>query len=149
LDPETLFLALAGDDWPSVRAGRLEACSECHRCVEVCPSHIRLLDWFRWGKSGLREQARAEAARARFLARNARLARERDERAAATRELRAARPAAPPAQAISREDVLAAIARGRSRRERTAASAVPSDVPRDTPGSGSDASQPPPRGTRS
>ena len=136
LDPETLFLALAGDDWPSVRAGRLETCSECNRCTGVCPSHIPLLDWFRWGKSELREQARADAARARFLARNARLARERDELEAARHEGRTARPAALPAQAISRKDVLAAIARGRSRRGRASAAPVPLDAPRHKPGSG-------------
>lgn len=117
LDPETLFLALADDDWPAARSGRLEACSECNRCVEVCPSHIPLLDWFRWGKSELHERARVEKALARFLARNARLARGRAERAAARREERPAESTVLPAQTISHEDVLAAIARGRAKRK--------------------------------
>ena len=114
LNPEALFFALARDDFPSARAARLDACSECHRCVEVCPSHIPLLDWFRWGKSELHERARAEDARKRFEARNARLAREREARAARRRETPS--PTALPAQTISHAEVLAAIARGRAKR---------------------------------
>ena len=113
LDPEALFLALVKDDFGAGQGARLDACSECNRCVEVCPSHIPLLDWFRWEKSKLRERERAADARKRFLARNARLARER--------ELRAMRrgtpsPTALPMQTISRSEVLAAIARGKARR---------------------------------
>jgi len=111
LNPEALFFALAGDDFASAREARLDACSECSLCVEVCPSHIPLLDWFRWGKSELRERARANEARKRFEARNARLARER---AARRREIPS--PVALPAQTISHAEVLAAIARGRAKR---------------------------------
>ena len=118
LDPETLFFALVRDDFASARGQRLDACSECNRCVEMCPSHIPLLDWFRWGKAGLQERAHADALRARFQARNARLARERAERAAARREARPATPATLPAQTISHAEVLAAIARGRAKRKR-------------------------------
>ena len=115
LDPEALFFALAQDDLAAAHAARLDACSECHRCVEVCPSHIPLLDWFRWGKSELHERAHADAARKRYLTRNARLARERAGRAAKRREIPS--PAALPAQTISHADVLAAIARGRAKRK--------------------------------
>jgi len=114
LNPEALFFALAQDDFAEARVARLDACSECNRCVEVCPSHIPLPDWFRWGKAELRERARAAAARERFVARNARLARERAERAARRREIPS--PAALPAQTISHAEVLAAIARGRAKR---------------------------------
>ncbi|MGH8144984.1 MAG: hypothetical protein ACREPY_01510 [Rhodanobacteraceae bacterium] len=113
LNPEALFFALVGDDWPKARSGRLAACSECNRCTEVCPSHIPLLDWLRWGKSELGVQAQADAARARFLARNVRLDREREERAA--RRLEKSSPATLPTQSISRGEVLAAIARGRAK----------------------------------
>ena len=111
LDPEALFFALVQDDFAAARTARLDACSECNRCVELCPSHIPLLDWFRWGKAELRERARAEQARTRYLARNARLA-----RAARRREVPS--PTALPAQTISHAEVLAAIARGRARRGR-------------------------------
>jgi electron transport complex protein RnfC len=109
-----LFFALADDEFDKARAARLDACTECKHCVEVCPSHIPLLDWFRWGKSEVHRHARAAAARRRFLARNARLARERESRAARRREVPTS--AALPVQTISRSEVLAAIARGRARR---------------------------------
>jgi electron transport complex protein RnfC len=114
LDPEALFFALVQDDFAAARTARLDACSECNRCVEVCPSRIPLLDWFRWGKSELHERAKADDVRKRFQARNARLVRERAERAARRREIPSA--TALSAQRISRAEVLAAIARGRARR---------------------------------
>jgi electron transport complex protein RnfC len=112
LDPDALFLALVKDDFGMAQGERLDACSECNRCAEVCPSHIPLPDWFRWGKSELRERMRAEDARQRYLARNTRLTRER--------ELRGTPRGTPlsvalPAQTISRSEVLAAIARGKAR----------------------------------
>jgi electron transport complex protein RnfC len=114
LDPEALFFALVQDDFAAARTARLDACSKCNRCVEVCPSRIPLLDWFRWGKSELHERAKADDVRKRFQARNARLVRERAERAARRREIPSA--TALSAQRISRAEVLAAIARGRARR---------------------------------
>jgi electron transport complex protein RnfC len=114
LNPEALFFALVRDDFASARAARLEACSECNRCTEVCPSRIPLLDWFRWGKSELHECTRAEDARKRYMARNARLAREREARAARRREIPSATSL--PTQTISHAEVLAAIARGKARR---------------------------------
>ena len=114
LNPDALFAALVRDDFAGASAQRLDACSECNRCVEACPSHIPLLDWFRWGKSELRARADTDALRERFLARNARLARERAERAARRRD--AASPVALPVRTISHADVLAAIARGRKKR---------------------------------
>ena len=116
LDPKSLFFALTDDDFDTARGARLDACTECNRCAEVCPSHIPLLDWFRWGKSAFLERAQAGAARKRFLARNARLARERAIRAARRREVPTS--TALPAQTISRSEVLAAIARGKARREK-------------------------------
>jgi electron transport complex protein RnfC len=114
LNPEALFFALARDDLGAARAARLDACSECNRCVEVCPSHIPLLDWFRWGKSALAGRARADETRKRFEARNTRLARERAERAARRRGTPST--TALPAQTISHAEVLAAISRGRARK---------------------------------
>jgi len=114
LDPEVLFFALVRDDFAAACAARLAACTECNRCVQVCPSHISLVDWFRWGKAELRRREQADDSRARFLARNARLARERRMRAARRREVPS--PTALPVQTISRSEVLAAIARGRAKK---------------------------------
>ena len=116
LNPEALFFALVGDEWGMAHHHGLKACTECNHCVEACSSHIPLVDWFRWGKAELREHARADAARARFLARNVRLAREREARAAQRRDPPA--HASLPTQTISRTEVLAAIARGRAKKER-------------------------------
>lgn len=114
LNPEALFFALVHADAAAARTSRLDACSECNRCVEVCPSHIPLLDWFRWGKAELRARADADALRQRYLARNRRLERERAERA--TRRRDAASTVPLPVQTISHSEVLAAIARGRKKR---------------------------------
>ncbi|MGH8034345.1 MAG: electron transport complex subunit RsxC, partial [Lysobacterales bacterium] len=55
----------------------LNECVECGCCDLVCPSHIPLAEQFRFGKSAARglaaERSRAEAARERFEAREARL----------------------------------------------------------------------------
>jgi electron transport complex protein RnfC len=55
-------------------------------CDVVCPSHIPLVDWFRYGKSTLRvqdrEHALSERARLRHQERDARMRAEREERAA-------------------------------------------------------------------
>jgi electron transport complex protein RnfC len=63
----------------------LSACIECGCCDYVCPSHIPLVDWFRFGKGELRKRAReneaAELARKRFEEREARLIRIKQERA--------------------------------------------------------------------
>lgn len=134
LDPEALFFALVREDMRRARELKLDACSECNRCVEVCPSHIPLLDWFRWGKAEATARDDAATLRGRFDARNARLARERAERAAARHVTPAASAAALPTQSISHTDVLAAIARGRAKvratipdRRSTGAQATPGD----------------------
>jgi len=55
----------------------LGECIECGCCDYVCPSHIPLVEWFRFGKSEhhmlVMERARSDLARDRFLAREARL----------------------------------------------------------------------------
>lgn len=117
LNPETLFFALVDEDWAKAQRHALDACTECNRCVEVCSSHIPLLDWFRWGKAELATQHRADLARTRFETRNARLAREREDRALRRANARDPVSAALATRTISKQDVLAAIARGRARRK--------------------------------
>ena len=64
----------------------LDRCIECGCCDVVCPSHLPLTQYFRWGKSQLHKQfiehERAEHARQRFEARNVRLEKQKAERQA-------------------------------------------------------------------
>ena len=145
LDPQTLFFALVGEDWNGAWQARLPACTECGRCEEVCPSHIPLLDWLRWGKTELHRQQllreRADTARVRYQARNARLARERgereDERALRMQNANSTDAThQTPAPTISKDEVMAAIARGRARREaleRAKRATTPRHVDKDVP----------------
>ena len=116
LDPEALFFALTDDAFGQAYRLQLSACTLCAACDAVCPSHIPLSTWLRWGQSEQAAREHAAAARARFEARTGRLAREQAERAARRRERLPATPAALPTQTISHAEVLAAIARGQARK---------------------------------
>jgi electron transport complex protein RnfC len=82
--PQELNRAIRNGLWDDVMELGLADCIECGCCDFVCPSHIPLVDWFRFGKSELhlldQERVRAEAARQRFEAREARLERLKRER---------------------------------------------------------------------
>lgn len=83
--PQQLHLQIKNNMWDEAEEYGLQACIECGCCDFVCPSHIPLVEWFRYGKGQLRQQAietQATAlARERFEAREARLLRNRQERA--------------------------------------------------------------------
>jgi electron transport complex protein RnfC len=103
--PQQLQWQARAGAWKTLRAHAVFDCIECGLCDVVCPSHIPLVDWFRYAKSALRTQDRehalSERARARHQQRDARLHREREERAA---RLAARRPDADEVQAsTSRE----------------------------------------------
>jgi electron transport complex protein RnfC len=90
-------------------------CIECGCCAHVCPSHIPLVDHYRHGKGVLRERgvedARAARARARFEAREERLA----EREAERRRKREARERKLQDADRAKSEVQAAIERARAR----------------------------------
>lgn len=100
--------ACAGDGRRLEQSGVFD-CIECGCCDVVCPSHIPLTRQFRAAKHAVmaerNAQQRAEAARGRFEARQARLARDS--------ELRAHRRAT--RQQASNDPVQAALARARAR----------------------------------
>ncbi len=77
--PQQLFQQVRNDLLDEAADYGLEACIDCGCCDYVCPSHIPLTEWFRFGKAELRmlhdERARADLARQRFEAREARLER--------------------------------------------------------------------------
>jgi len=75
--PQTLLWQARNELFDDASDFGLGDCIECGCCDLVCPSHIPLVEWFRFGKSEARalaaERARAETARQRFEAREARL----------------------------------------------------------------------------
>ncbi|MBT8077618.1 MAG: electron transport complex subunit RsxC [Gammaproteobacteria bacterium] len=84
--PQQLYWYTCADDERQLRNYGLTDCIECGCCDLVCPSHIPLTADFRMAKARMREmedeRARAERARQRFEARNERLDKELQERAA-------------------------------------------------------------------
>lgn len=116
LQPQTLLNLLRIQDMAASRAAGLLDCSQCGACDAVCPSAIALVQPFQHGQQVLREQDRqravADAARARFLARNQRL--ERDQQALA------ARKASQQNQLSGADAVAAALERARAKRQRPA-----------------------------
>jgi len=50
LNPARLFEACRSEDWEAARSFGLLECSECGACAWACPSHLKLVHWFRLGK---------------------------------------------------------------------------------------------------
>jgi electron transport complex protein RnfC len=102
--------------WDETAELGLANCIECGCCDFVCPSHIPLVDWFRFGKSELQmlaeERGKAESARLRFEAREARLARLKRERKQRIAEKKQALGTSSDKQ----KNIAAAIERVRSRK---------------------------------
>ncbi|MGK4328404.1 electron transport complex subunit RsxC [Lonsdalea quercina] len=97
LQPQQLFKLIRDDSHEQARQHRLTACIECGACAYVCPSHIPLVQYFRQSKAEIQsweqEAQRAAAAKARFVAKKARL--EREKQAREQRHQRAATRVAP------------------------------------------------------
>ena len=113
LQPQQLLGHLQDQELDLAQAANLPDCIECGACDLVCPSHIELTTRFRAGKKALQTRAArqraADAARARFEARNARLLRENEERAA--------QAAARTQRSASADAVAAAIERAKAKRQ--------------------------------
>lgn len=84
LQPQQLQWLAKAKDYPALEENNLFDCIECGACAFVCPSEIPLVHYYRQAKSQIRnqarEQAKAELAKQRFEARQARLEREKEER---------------------------------------------------------------------
>lgn len=93
--PQQLLWYSKAKDSEKLAEYNLADCIECGACAYVCPSEIPLVQYYRVAKAELREQQRealkAEQAKARFEARNARLEREKQERVERNQQLAAAR----------------------------------------------------------
>ena len=85
--PQQLHLFLRAGDEPRALEHGLLDCIECGACDLACPSHLPLVQQFRDAKADVRQRAHerrfADVSRERYLARNARLARDAEARALA------------------------------------------------------------------
>ncbi|UZR27801.1 electron transport complex subunit RsxC [Methylococcus mesophilus] len=92
--PQQLYWYSRADNLERAQEYQLPDCIECGCCDYVCPSHIPLVQYFRAAKSELvarqRERSKADHARERFEARQARKEREKQERAEAAQRKKAA-----------------------------------------------------------
>ncbi|MCF4009397.1 electron transport complex subunit RsxC [Rheinheimera sp. UJ63] len=93
--PQQLLWYSKAKDHDKLKEYNLADCIECGACAYVCPSEIPLVQYYRIAKAEIREQQRealkAEQAKARFEARNARLEAEKQARLAKNQQLAAAR----------------------------------------------------------
>ena len=115
--PQQLNRHIRAGNWEETRETGLRDCIECGCCDFVCPSHIPLVEWFRFGKSKLREldqeKGKSETARERFEARETRLQRDKRER----QQRRAEKKRALRDDQEKKNKVAEAVERARKRRE--------------------------------
>lgn len=92
--PQQLYWHARNRDLEKVQRFDLFDCIECGACAFVCPSNIPLVQYFRYAKGDIwvqeREREKAQLARRRHDARQARVEREKAEREARRRQKRAA-----------------------------------------------------------
>ena len=117
--PQQLNGFIRAERWSDATQAGLADCIECGCCDVVCPSHIPLVEWFRFGKSAVRErdedQQRADLARRRFEAREERLERRKQER----KQRIAEKKKALRDNQVSRDRIAEAVERARKRRGTT------------------------------
>ncbi|WP_150538356.1 electron transport complex subunit RsxC [Actinobacillus vicugnae] len=84
--PQQLYWFARSDDHDKSKEYHLDACIECGVCAYVCPSYIPLIQYFRQEKAKIAEikekAKKAEEAKIRFEAREARLQKEKEARTA-------------------------------------------------------------------
>ncbi|WP_417345921.1 electron transport complex subunit RsxC [Ferrimonas sp.] len=82
--PQQLYWHARANELDKAQALNLRDCIECGACAYVCPSDIPLVQYYRVAKAAIRheeqKQQKAEAAKIRFEARQARLEAEKQER---------------------------------------------------------------------
>jgi Predicted NADH:ubiquinone oxidoreductase, subunit RnfC len=132
--PQELFWFARSKDFDRAQKYQLFDCIECGCCSYVCPSHIPLVQYYRYAKSEIsareKEQQAADHARDRHETRLARIEREKQERAEKLAQKAAVKPAADgaiddPAAAAKKAAIQAAIERAKAAKAEsdTAASA--------------------------
>lgn len=110
--PQQLFWHAQADEFDKAEEYDLFDCIECGACAYVCPSNIPLVQYYRYAKSTIRnnaiEKAKAEKARQRHEARQDRLERVKQEKAEKHRKAAEARKKAA-AEAGKKDDKKAAV----------------------------------------
>lgn len=85
LQPQDLYWFAKGKEFGKAQTFSLFDCIECGACSYVCPSHIPLVQYFRFAKSEIRartqEKQSADLARERHEFREYRIEREKQEKA--------------------------------------------------------------------
>ena len=123
--PQQLFWYSKAGEFEKAEHLNLFDCIECGACSYVCPSSIPLVQYYRAAKGEIRvqqaEQIKADRARERFEARQARLEREQQEKELRRQE-RA--QAAAEAQARKKAEAEQAVAQGDAKDERAAKAAL-------------------------
>ncbi|AOY88117.1 electron transport complex subunit RsxC [Marinobacter salinus] len=123
--PQQLFWHSKASEFEKAEHLNLFDCIECGACSYVCPSSIPLVQYYRYAKGEIRiqkaEQLKADRARERFEARQARLEREQQEKEQRRKE-RA--KAAAEAQAKKQAEAQNASAEGEATDERAAKAAL-------------------------
>lgn len=111
--PQQLFKFIRNDDHEQARQHSLSACIECGACAYVCPSQIPLVQYFRQSKAEIQsweqEAQRAADAKARFVAKKARLEREKLAREQRHQRATASIVSAPKATAVASANATPAI----------------------------------------
>ncbi|HLV77378.1 MAG TPA: electron transport complex subunit RsxC [Marinobacter sp.] len=125
LMPQQLFWHAKATEFEKAEHLNLFDCIECGACSYVCPSSIPLVQYYRYAKGEIRQQRaellKAERARERFEARQARLEREQQEKEQRRKER--ARAAAE-AQAKKQAEAEQAVQQGDAVDERAAKAAL-------------------------
>ncbi|WP_127959297.1 electron transport complex subunit RsxC [Serratia microhaemolytica] len=120
--PQQLYWFSRGKEHQKAREHNLFDCIECGACAYVCPSHIPLVHYYRQEKAeinALEQQAnQAAEAKARYEARLARLARDKQAREERHKKAAVVLPA------TDQNAVQAALARVRSKRAEAATGSV-------------------------
>ena len=122
--PQQLYWFARAEDHDKSKEYHLSACIECGVCAYVCPSYIPLIQYFRQEKAKIAEieekERKAEEAKIRFEAREARLQKEKEARTARINQA-AEKRREEVAQAAGEDPVAAALARIKAKKAEPAA----------------------------
>jgi electron transport complex protein RnfC len=137
--PQQMYWYTRARDLEKVQDHHLFDCIECGCCSHVCPSHIPLVQYYRYAKTDSwaqeQEQRKAEQARHRHEARQARLRRQEEERQAKLRQRQEALGRAPASSGAAAEPkktaIEAALRRAEAKKQALAAQGM---RPRNTEG---------------